>query len=224
MIKQKNNLSEFSTSYYENSNIYKIFSEAEDKENFIFQFLTPYLKNKTILDLGCGNGRHLQLINSISKFSIGLDQSLEQLKQSNIKTNMIVGNGVQLPFQNESFDCITSFWVWGTILDENKRLQVLNESKRVLKRNGSIFLIENDISSEFEYLRGRHLNNKTQEYNHWLIQHGFSILNKMETLITFDNLLIAQDVFQKIWQDRLFQLPQSQIVQHKVIIFELKVN
>ena len=46
----------------------------------------------------------------------------------------------------------------------------------------------------------------------------------METLITFDNLLIAQDVFQKIWQDRLFQLPQSQIVQHKVIIFELKVN
>ena len=40
MIKQKNNLSEFSTSYYENSNIYKIFSEAEDKENFIFQFLT----------------------------------------------------------------------------------------------------------------------------------------------------------------------------------------
>ena len=224
MIKQKNNLSEFSTSYYENSNIYKIFSEAEDKENFIFQFLTPYLKNKTILDLGCGNGRHLQLINSISKFSIGLDQSLEQLKQSNIKTNMIVGNGVQLPFKNESFDCITSFWVWGTILDENKRLQVLTESKRVLKRNGSIFFFFFDISSEFEYLRGRHLNNKTQEYNHWLIQHGFSILNKMETLITFDNLLIAQDVFQKIWQDRLFQLPQSQIVQHKVIVFELKVN
>lgn len=219
-----NDLSEFSSSYYQKANVYKVFSDAEDKESIIWHNLMPCFKNKTVLDLGCGNGRYLELIHSVSQSCIGVDQSLPQIQQGKKELPFLVADGTILPFNNHSFDSTISCWVWGTILDNEKREKIFNEAKRVTKPGGSIFLVENDTPSEFEYYRGRHLNRKTQDYNDWILNKGFNIFRKLETFITFDSIEIAQSVFQEIWKGRLFDIPQSNKIQNNIIIFEYKID
>lgn len=219
-----NDLSEFSSSYYEKADVYKIFSQAEDSEGFIWETLKNEFLNKKILDLGCGNGRYLEHINSISDYCFGVDQSLPQIQQSSQSLPFIVADGTSLPFANGTFDCILSCWVWGTILDENKREKLFEEAKRVLKKGGSIYLVENDTPSEFEYYRGRHLNTKTQDYNDWIIQRGFETFSQIETFITFKSVEEAQYVFEEIWKGRLFAKPTKNKIQNNVIIFKLKID
>ncbi len=217
-------LSEFSDSYYQHANVYKLFSNAEDKEEIIWNFLAPVFKNKSVLDLGCGNGRYLELLQQITSYCVGVDQSYQQLQQCQNKLPFIVSDGAHLPFQNHVFDYVFSSWVWGTVLDEQKRDLIFKEAQRVMKPNGSIILIENDINSEFEYYRGRHLNDKTQDYNNWLLSRGFTILKKLKIKITFDTLETAQHVFQQIWKDRLFEKPKSNHIINEIIVFQYKIN
>ena len=44
----------------------------------------------------------------------------------------------------------------GTILEVDRRNKVLEEMKRVLKHDGNIYLVENDIGGEFEEIRNRY--------------------------------------------------------------------
>lgn len=90
--------------------------------------------NKT-LDLGCGTGRLLDFATS------GVDFSEEMLSQAKVKypyKNLLTGNITEIPFENESLDCIFSFHV---IMHQDKEItqQFLSESWQKLKPNG--FLI-----------------------------------------------------------------------------------
>lgn len=219
-----NDLSEFSASYYQNADVYKIFSNAEDKEGVIWEALKKRFQNKKVLDLGCGNGRYLELIHSVTANCFGVDQSLPQIQQGSKHLPFIVSDGCFLPFPDHFFDYTISCWVWGTILDESKREKLFLEAQRVTKPGGSIILVENDTPSDFEYYRGRHLNNKTQDYNNWILNHNFTIFKKLETFITFESVEIAQFVFGEIWKGRLFDIPHVSKIQNNVIIFEFKID
>jgi SAM-dependent methyltransferase len=90
--------------------------------------------NKT-LDLGCGTGRLLDFATS------GVDFSEEMLSQAKAKypyKNLSVGNITDIPFENESMDCIFSFHV---IMHQDREItqQFLSESWQKLKPEG--FLI-----------------------------------------------------------------------------------
>ncbi len=224
MNKFSNDLSEFSSSYYQKTDVYKLFSDAEDKEGRIWNELTTVLKNKIVLDLGCGNGRYLELIQEVAKYCVGVDQSLSQIKQGKEKLPFLVADGCNLPFIDNSFDNTISCWVWGTILDERKREKILEEAKRITKSKGSIFLIENDTNSEFEFYRGRHLNSSTQDYNNWLLKRGFSVFKELEINITFDTIELINYVFKEIWREKLFESPKTNKIKNNVIIFEYKID
>jgi ubiquinone/menaquinone biosynthesis C-methylase UbiE len=214
-----NGLSEFAKTYYEQADIYQAFSEAEDREGVIWNELEPLFQDKIVLDLGCGNGRYLQKIHSVAKCSYGLEQSVSQIQKGMKNLPFICGNAAQLPFSDNSFDFVFSSWVWGTVLDLEKRKKIFQESLRVLKPGGSILLIENDAISEFEYLRGRFSNDKTQVYNDWILQHGFQIQKKMHIWISFPNIQIAQNVFQSIWSNHLIDLPKKDKISNHVLLF-----
>ena len=74
------NLSEKSKNYYEENDIYEIFSIAEDKPNKIYECLLSNIKNRIVLDLGCGTGKFMQKFYMETVKYYGLDLSKEQLK------------------------------------------------------------------------------------------------------------------------------------------------
>lgn len=94
-----------------------------------------------ILDIGCGNGRHTDLMADDCKLSIGLEISSELLKfaKQNYKKNNIYyinSDALNLPFRDNIFSKIIYIATLHHIQGENQRVKSLFELKRVLKPSG----------------------------------------------------------------------------------------
>lgn len=104
------------------------------------RLISEKLRSGRILDIGCGSYPYF-LLNTKFNEKFGLDPSLKLTKISdkslNLKTFDVSKN--KLPFKDNFFNTVTMLAVFEHI-DENKIYYVLNEIKRVLKKNG-LFLI-----------------------------------------------------------------------------------
>ena len=220
------NLSEKSKNYYEENNIYEVFSIAEDYPNKIYECLLPKIKDKIVLDLGSGTGKFMQkFYNETSKY-YGLDLSKEQLniakrKVNNDSVEFICCSAENIPLPDNSIDVIISTWVLGTILEVDRRNKVLDEMKRVLKNDGNIYLVENDIGGEFEEIRNRYPDIKrTKGYNDWIESHGFVCENRFETYFKFKNKEQAKKVFSNIWGEKIGSKVKNDIIKQNIIIYK----
>jgi len=106
------------------------------------------IKDKKILDLGCGFGEHAKIYSRKGAKITGIDSSKKEIAYAKLRkignTNFIVGDILKkLPFRDNSFDIITS----SLVLDYIKNLKKLfKECRRVLKKSGKmIFSIPNPI-------------------------------------------------------------------------------
>lgn len=222
------NLSEKSKNYYEENDIYEIFSLAEDYPNKIFDYLYPYIQNKIVLDLGCGTGKFMQKFYKDTIKYYGLDLSEKQLE---IAKNKVKGENVDficcsaenIPLPDNSIDVIISTWVLGTILEIDRRNKAIEEMKRVLKKDGVIFLVENDIGGEFETFRNRYPDIKrTQEYNNWIESKEFICADKFETYFKFDNKEQAKKIFGNIWGEKIGCNVKDNLIEQNIIIYKYK--
>lgn len=218
------NLSEKSEAYYGLNNCYEIFSKAEDYPKYIENELINITTDKIVLDAGCGSGKYLSKIESVANILYGVDAATEQINIAKTKVknkeNIICADLVKLPFEDNKFDIIYSSWVLGTIIDEIKREKVLIELRRVLKPNGKIILIENNIGGYFERMRGRYPNKeKTLKYNNWILNNEFKIYKEIDSYFRFKSEEESKYVFEKIYGKKISLLAKKQI-EHKVIIFE----
>jgi len=220
------NLSEKSKNYYEENDIYEIFSIAEDYPNKIYGCLLPKIKDKIVLDLGCGTGKFMQKFYKEATKYYGLDLSCEQINLAKRKINsndveFICCSAENIPLPDNSIDVIISTWVLGTILEIDRRNKVLGEMKRVLKKDGNIYLVENDIGGEFEEIRNRYPDIKrTKEYNDWIENHGFSCENRSETYFKFKDKEQAKKVFTNIWGEKIGNKVNSDIIKQNIIIYK----
>src|SRR4030042_128937 len=88
-----------------------------------------YAKGRT-LDVGCGTGYHLDLVEDIT----GLDPSREMLEKAKEKGKpLVLGKGEHLPFKDEEFDTVLCMFSVLNVCDAEKTAQ---EIKRVLKPGG----------------------------------------------------------------------------------------
>ena len=108
--------------------------------------LLPYLmeyvpKGKKILEAGCGLGQWVIYLNDLDYKIIGLDFSIQTIKQSKRlypSLKFIAGDVVNLGLQNNSFDAILS---WGVVEHfESGPHQALSEMFRVLRKDGLLFI------------------------------------------------------------------------------------
>lgn len=106
-----------------------------------YVFALPYIENKSVLDIACGTGYGIGFLRKNAKFVTGVDVDLEAAKQarSECATNaeVLLGDGLKLPFADESFDVVTSF---ETLEHLHERSLFLSELKRVLKIGGLLLL------------------------------------------------------------------------------------
>ena len=115
-----------------------------------FQKEIAYLKknikpNSKILDIGCGFGRHIELIADFSKEVIGIDNNSGMIKKaknrlSNFKNvKLFVQNAQKLEFKKDYFDYVICFTnTFGNFPDIKEN--VLKEMKRVCKKDGQIII------------------------------------------------------------------------------------
>ena len=93
-----------------------------------------------LLEIGVGNGKHLQLYKTHK--IIGIDTSLNMLEiagnQSSEHIELLQMNGETLLFQDQTFDYVILSHVIAVVDNPEK---LLEETYRVLKPNGKIFIL-----------------------------------------------------------------------------------
>lgn len=102
------------------------------------------LTNARILDIGCGEGNwlleFLQWGAAPEKLS-GIDLSSSRIGAAKSRlpnTDLRIGSATELPWDDGSFDLVTQFTVFTSVLDDAARSQMAGQMLRVLKRGGSI--------------------------------------------------------------------------------------
>jgi SAM-dependent methyltransferase len=114
------------------------------------------LQNGKALDLGCGSGRHLKLLNDFNFNSvIGADLSFHALKFCD--GMLMVCDNIKLPIKNESIDIIIA---WGSLHYNYKSEtpKMITEILRILKKSG-IFLGTLRSSRDTYLKKGTNLGN-----------------------------------------------------------------
>lgn len=218
------NLLKDSKAYYQDNDYYEIFSQAEDYENKVRDYIKSLIKDKIVLDAGCGTGKFLETIEKDAQKYIGIDLSNDQLikaKSKSKKSNSIFisSNLTNIPLEDNSVDLIISSWVLGTITKLEERNKALFELKRVLKKDGIMVLVENAENSEFEQLRDRDKDKRTKIYNSWITQNEFKLEKTFNTYFKFKTLPIAIKCFNVIYGETVSAKISSKIIEHKINIY-----
>ena len=102
------------------------------------------LNGKRILDVGCGNGRNLQRLVDLGaepELLCGVDLREDAIERGvglNPGIDLRVANAEELPFGDASFDLVTQYTAFTSILDDGMRSRVAAEMLRVLRPGGLI--------------------------------------------------------------------------------------
>lgn len=111
-----------------------------EEEKYLKKIIT---RNSNVLDIACGNGRTTKNILPITKQITCVDHDQQTIlnnikNQEFSKIKFIKSEAENLPFKNNTFDfviCMASFYNFG-----DKKISILKEMKRVLKKSGFIIL------------------------------------------------------------------------------------
>ena len=152
------------------------------------------IKNKVILDIGCGFGwcEMNFLKRGVSKI-VGLEISKNDLKTAkayvqNPKVDFKVASAVKLPFKDESFDTVVC---WEVIehLPKRKEKKMFSEVSRVLKDEG-IFYLSAPHSSFFSNIL---------DPAWWLIGHRHYKTKRLERMASADFKVLDVKILGGFW-------------------------
>ncbi|KAF5301448.1 hypothetical protein FQA39_LY02177 [Lamprigera yunnana] len=121
--------------------VYEQFSENPRSRPWprVQQFLDDLEQGSIICDVGCGNGKCLNVNTSI--FNIGGDKSTKLCELAREKNNeVIVVDNLTLPFRDESLDAVLSIAVVHHLATTERRIRALRELARVLRIGGRIII------------------------------------------------------------------------------------
>ena len=110
-----------------------------------YDFVKDEIKNKKILEIGCGSGFGSNILSDYASevYAIDIDRdAIEKAKENNKKRNIKFYNIDVLdglPFDRNSFDSVVCFQVFEHI-DPRKTKRFLSEIERILKSSGKLFL------------------------------------------------------------------------------------
>lgn len=115
------------------------------RDHTVNYLVESFATDASLLDLGCGAGPVVYEMLQRGYNIVGIDYSMDMLNNAKrrLATDqrnempLINGNGKELPFADESFDCVTCLGVISYV--ENYE-DVIDEIYRVLKPNGTVII------------------------------------------------------------------------------------
>lgn len=117
----------------------------QNKYEFVENNIKNIMKNKKVLDVGCGYGEYLQLYQKRGFKVTGIDIDKKAIKD--VK-NAKYGSVTNLPFKNRSFDIINCIDVLEHVYDEEKSF---SEISRVIKKGGILIMTVPNASFPITY-------------------------------------------------------------------------
>jgi len=209
------------------SDIYDKYSKAEDVPNKIANFMIPLIKDKVVLDFGCGTGKFIPKLAPLSKIYWAIDISNNQLKIArkkvkNHKNVKIVQNSInKIPLESNSVDIVFASWVIGSIHNLKLREKTINEIKRVVKKENSIYIIENNIGGEYkEVIEEGYGDEKTEIKLKWFEDNGFKRVKSFKTYFEFEDLESARKIFGSIFGEEITSKIKNKKILHNIIIYK----
>lgn len=116
------------------------------EESYYFCEKWKHEGRRSVLDLGCGLGRHSILFakKGFKTTSVDLSEySISHLREWEQREHLYIRSKIcdikKLPFRNNAFDCIFSYHVISHTDSEGIQ-KILNEIRRVLKPGGEVYL------------------------------------------------------------------------------------
>ena len=147
-IKNKSRDAQIQKEHYDNvAELYqKNLEYSHTKEYMSYldkEFLKLFKKDKIeiMIELCCGSGEAIKLLDKKYSYSIGIDISEKMLefaskKTKNKNTFFLQGDALKTPLKDDSVDCVT---ILGGIHHLNDRISFFKEVNRILKPNGTFF-------------------------------------------------------------------------------------
>ena len=107
--------------------------------------MLPPIKGMSVLDVGCGTGTYLDLYQQAGCEVFGIDSSPAMLQVARQKlgdrATLELGDASQMPYSEGTFDLVIVTLVFHEMPNPT-RSTVISESKRVLKENGRMLIID----------------------------------------------------------------------------------
>lgn len=101
-------------------------------------------RGKQVLDIGCGHGRHLRVLEEAGARACGIDLSrvlLAEARRLRAGESVVLADMRALPFGDQTFDLTLSlFTTFGYFDTDEENERVLREARRVLKGDGRLVL------------------------------------------------------------------------------------
>ena len=117
----------------------KLLYPDENVVRYIEHYFKEYpdkFKNAVALDLGCGSGRHLQILREKTSITIGQDFA-ENILQD-LEQPVVCATAQKLPYPDHHFDFILAWGVLHYLKKEDVTIAI-QEIYRVLKKDGVFF-------------------------------------------------------------------------------------
>ena len=117
-------------------------------------FMDSIESGSIIGDIGCGNGKNMNVRDDVSFYGCDFSENLVKIcQQKNL--NVILGDTLNIPYKDNSFDYTISIAVIHHLSTPDKRKKAIQELLRVTKTDGKIFILvwafeqEKDSRREF---------------------------------------------------------------------------
>lgn len=155
---------------------------------FIKKFISKHsnLNKFIMLDVGCGSGI---MLNNLNKYgtAIGVDNSYEGIKFCQIRGHklVVVGDALNLPFKDNSFDIITCLDVMEHLEDDST---LLAEIYRICKKMGMVII----TAPAYKFLWGYHdeIHHHKRRYTKRMLREKICNTNFNIYKITYINTIL----------------------------------
>ena len=164
-------------------------------------FLDNIPKNSKIGDIGCGNGKNMLYRNDCINLGCDFSQNLVNICQKK-SLNVIYGNILSIPFDDESFDYTLCIAVLHHLSSKEMRKKSIEELLRITKSNGKILILvwafEQEKDSKRKFINQGNLIDWKDKKGNVLGKRYYYVFkkNELESLIP-DNVSIEKSFYEK---------------------------